>query len=252
MSYATDISSQPSVGSKEFTKPKVGCAGSTPKEKPGSESKLILDVLKQIVEPPAQSLPGKAEVVVHDLNQLPDSIVAVAGELTGREPGDPATDFLLEKSATGNFRTEVGYGTVLDNGLQLKSTTIIIKDSGDVPVAALCINGDMAPWMYLQEVITQILPDSQTAAVGIAAPTESFARTVEELADSIVARAVHEQGIPTKLMQKEHKIAVVRSAKSRGLFMLRGAIEMLAEELDVTRFTIYNYLSEISGEETND
>ncbi len=50
-------------------------------------------------------------------------------------------------------------------------------------------------------------------------------------------------------MHKRHKLEVVRNLKSRGMFLLRDAVDMIATSLGVTRFTIYNYLNEIGDEE---
>jgi len=49
--------------------------------------------------------------------------------------------------------------------------------------------------------------------------------------------------------QKRHKIAVVNDLKDRGFFMLKESVEMAAQALQVTRFTIYNYLNELGNEE---
>ena len=58
--------------------------------------------------------------------------------------------------------------------------------------------------------------------------------------------------VPVELMQKRHKVAVVRDLKDRGMFHLRDAIDMIATTLGVTRFTIYNYLNEIADEDAVD
>ena len=50
-------------------------------------------------------------------------------------------------------------------------------------------------------------------------------------------------------MQKRHKIAVVNDLKDRGFFMLKESVEMAAQALQVTRFTIYNYLNELGNDE---
>ncbi len=42
------------------------------------------------------------------------------------------------------------------------------------------------------------------------------------------------------------KQAAVRLLEERGAFLLRGAVEDVAETMGVSRITIYNYLSAIS------
>ena len=51
-------------------------------------------------------------------------------------------------------------------------------------------------------------------------------------------------------MQKKHKIAVVHLLKERGFFMLKESVGMAAQALQVTRFTVYNYLNELGNEES--
>jgi predicted transcriptional regulator YheO len=49
-------------------------------------------------------------------------------------------------------------------------------------------------------------------------------------------------------MKKPHKLGVVAELLDHGVFQIRDAVEFVAEKLDVSRFTIYNYLNEIEAE----
>ncbi len=53
--------------------------------------------------------------------------------------------------------------------------------------------------------------------------------------------------MPVELMKKQHKAAVVRELDEAGYFLIKDAVDFLAAELKVTRYTIYNYLNEIRG-----
>jgi predicted transcriptional regulator YheO len=185
--------------------------------------------------------------VLHDLALLPHSIVAVAGTLTGREAGGPATNLLLQAAESGEFVSAHGYLSKHSDGRDLRSSTTILRDSNDVPVAALCINSDITTWRTIADLALSMLP-TPPAAVTPSADGEQFVRTVDELAQHLLTRAVHAQGIPTDLMHKRHKLAVVHDLKKQGFFTLREAAELAAEALGVSRFTIYNYLNEIGTE----
>ena len=43
------------------------------------------------------------------------------------------------------------------------------------------------------------------------------------------------------------QVAVVRELDEAGFFLIRDSVDHLAGELDVTRYTIYNYLNEVRG-----
>jgi len=218
-------------------------------------------MFSQLVEPLGQSLPRSSEVVLHDLSLLPDSIVAIYGDVTGRRVGDPATDLLLEKMSDSSEDHMVGYETTLPDGRRIRSSTMIIRDVSGAPVAALCINSDLSVWISAQRLAEAMLKSRhpQDGAVAEAGPAvlfegqgsrpEVFARNVDELAAHLIHRAIASQAVPVELMQKRHKLEVVRQLKGRGMFLLRDAVDMIATSLGVSRFTIYNYLNEIADED---
>lgn len=214
-----------------------------------NEHDQIISTLQQLVEPIRATLVGPAEVIVHDLTRLPNSIIAISGDVTGRSIGDPATDKLLDAVASGNLHTSIGYRTTSPSGKELLSTTVIIRNSTNQPVAALCINRDISGWEALHSLTGELAGLSlPMCAEEEQATTEVFVRDVDELATLLLSRAVAESGVRVDEMRKEHKVEVVRLLKARGFFLLRDAAEMAAEALHCTRFSIYNYLNEIEGE----
>ena len=127
------------------------------------DAEQVLATLAMLVEPLSRAMPEDSEVVLHDLRRLPNSIVAVAGDVTGRSVGGPATDLLLRKAAAGTIATTVGYETRLPDGRSLRSTTIVVKDAQGIPVAALCINSDVMIWQAVRAIAESMLPQERIA-----------------------------------------------------------------------------------------
>ncbi|WP_427015934.1 helix-turn-helix transcriptional regulator [Pseudarthrobacter sp. P1] len=226
------------------------------------DGERLLAVFSQLVEPIGRSLPASSEVVLHDLSLLPNSIVAVYGDVTGRRVGDPATDLLLRGLSSGHFETTVGYETKLPDGRRLKSSTMIIRDVSGNAVAAFCINSDISVWQSVAHIASLMVGANPPVAGAVAPPAavvletethggadlgEVFVKDVDELAALLMCQAIAETGVPVELMHKTHKVEVVRNLKARGMFLLRDAVEMIASSLNCTRFTIYNYLNEINA-----
>ncbi len=211
-----------------------------------NEATTILRTLRTLVEPLAQLLPGDCEVALHDLSRLPNSIVAIAGDLTGRKIGDPATDLLLRMAQKGDYKTALGYGSRKPDGGVLSSSTIIFNATDGTAVAAMCINCDTWMWQLVAETARKMLPPES----GIPDTEEEFARDVDELASQLLSQAIAASTVPVDLMKKSHKILLVRDLRDRGFFTLRKAAETAAEALGVSRFTIYNYLNELERQET--
>jgi hypothetical protein len=66
--------------------------------------------------------------------------------------------------------------------------------------------------------------------------------------DRLLVAAEIEQGRPLTDLDRETKQEVVRRLDAQGAFVIRRAVEDVADRLGVSRFTIYNYLNAISGE----
>lgn len=205
---------------------------------------VIIRTLCQLAEPVAAVLPGECEVVVHDLSRLPNSIVAIAGNLTGRTPGGPATDKLLRDAAEGTLTTKLGYTGHSHDGRTLRSSTIIFRETDGSPVAAFCINNDTQSWQVAEQLVRSMLPWHTGEP-----EAEEMVHDVDELSQQLLTSALAAVTTPVELMQKRHKLSVVRDLKARGFFSLRESAETAAQALGVTRFSIYNYLREIAEEE---
>lgn len=228
------------------------------------EAEHLLRVLDAVVQTLGSALPSSVEIVLHDLDRLPNSIVSVSGDVTRRSIGDPATDVLLQAIVSGQADSMVGYQTRLPDGRELRSSTQIVRDSLGHQVAAVCVNADVTAWLQMRDLVTRVLQPLSASGPASAAPAavvpdeprevpggtaaasgERFPKDVDELAAHLLSDAVEAIGIPVDLMKKEHKLAVVARLRQRGMFLLRDAVEMVAAHLHVTRFTIYNYLNEI-------
>ncbi|KZB80147.1 aminotransferase class V-fold PLP-dependent enzyme [Amycolatopsis regifaucium] len=190
----------------------------------------LLTALVPAVHALAAMLGPGNEVLLHDLSRLPDSIVAIAGDLTGRTVGGPMTDLLLGLVRRGTTQDLTNYETHGPDGRAIRSSTLFLRDADGVAIGCLCVNR---------------LSDGSPNADGH--EPETFPPDVDSLQRFLVGRAVAKAGIPVDLMKKRHKAAVVRELDEAGFFLIKDSVDHLAGELDVTRYTIYNYLNEIRG-----
>ena len=48
-------------------------------------------------------------------------------------------------------------------------------------------------------------------------------------------------------MNRENRIEKIRFMDNKGIFLMKGAVELVAEKLDVKVVTVYSYLDEVRG-----
>jgi len=207
----------------------------------------IISALCEIVPPLAQAIGEDVEVVVHELSHPQDSLIAMAGDVTGRSVGAPLTDMFQGMLLRGEIEDRINYSTRTADGRQLRSSTIFIRDENGEPLACLCINFDITKWLIARHVTTafcstESLEDDQA---------ESFDGDVVSMLERNIEEALAEDAVPVAMMKKEDKLRVVRRLEQVGVFQIKGAVASVAAALDVSRYTIYNYLDEIRGEKTD-
>lgn len=211
-----------------------------------AEAERVSRVLLPLLEPLQAMFGPRSEVVLHDLSRLPNSVVGIAGTLSGRQPGAPATDLGLESHAgKGLPATTIGYRTVMPGGVVCRSSTVLLHGDHHRPVVALCVNTDVRALTAAHEVLGELL----AGWVPSSGQSEHFYEDVASLTTDLLQRAVDSVGVPVPAMSRTHKMEVVRELDRRGFFVIREAAETAGEALQVTRFTIYNYLNELRSAE---
>jgi len=207
----------------------------------------IIKSLIPVVKTISATFGKNCEVVLHDFSGPQHSIISIEnGHVTGRKVGDPITDFALASLKEGGFGDGsqdklLNYKTKTKDGRILKSSSVFIKDEKNKIVGCLCINYDMTGHLMFQNIINELCTINELNEE----TEETFVKDVDEILDSIIGKAIEEVNKPISLMQKEDNLRVVEIVDKKGGFMIKGSIDQLAQSLNVSRYTIYNYLDEL-------
>ncbi len=220
---------------------------------PSTGSKrLTLESLKPIVYAIAETIGRNCEVILHDLSDPEPSIIAIAnGHVTGRKEGDSITDLALEYIRRGPKKGDrlVNYATKSPDGRPLKSTTVFLRNEDGVIIGFLCINMDISQASvakaFLEDLtqVTNLEPSGEESSPG------TFAPNIGQLLRTAITRAVEDVGKPPNFMGREDKLRVVSALDEKGMFLIKGAVEKVAEALGVSRYSVYNYLDEVRARE---
>ena len=205
--------------------------------------KHILHALEPVVEAIAKIFGSNCEVVLHSLEDLKHSVIKIEnGYITGREIGSPLTDFgikiLKDPNLLTNEVTDVYY-TKTKDGKTLKSITTLIKNDEGKIIGLLCINFNLsAPLIdFLQDFLSSPKTSIKTR--------EHFVSSVQELINNSLNEAISKVNKKRVISNLEKNKFIVSELYSNGIFDIKDAIDIVAQELGVSRYTIYNYLREV-------
>jgi len=206
------------------------------KKTASSEQGLLLDQVKHIAAGLGATLAPFCEVVVHDLRHPEHAILAIHNNLSGRQPGDPATELGLARIADAQYPQVIAnYANHFPDGRSAKSTSIGIKDGSGRFVAALCINVDLSLFNGLQNVIAQF-----GSIAGDAGVQETLEGGGSDAIRVRIDRFAARLATTPRALRAADRRALVGELKAAGCLDIRRAMETVAQHLGVSRATVYS------------
>lgn len=199
--------------------------------------KLILESYKIMIEGLAKYLPNSYELVLHSLENLEESVIAIYnGEHTGRKVGAPITDLalnLLEQINNGN-EDSIVYFSKNSRGEPLKSTTIAIRGDDKRTIGLVCIN------MYLNTPFKDIL-DSY-----VPQQLNSFTETYKQSSDDLIKETY--EMVKTDVLaddsilpSNKNKIIIER-LYDKGIFQMKDAVYKIETLMNISKNTVYLHI----------
>lgn len=214
----------------------------------GSKLHPTLKAFIPFVKGLAETFGSNCEVVLHDFSDLQHSIVAIEnGHVTGRSVGSPMMEASLKLYVSEKVDEDnINYTGKSADGRVLKSSTMFVKDEKGKVLGCLCINYDITELVAVQRVMNDLMKVSgKDLGIKAEEQTDEVFNVVSGVLKDIVNDTIQIIGKPIIYLSKEEKVNIVEILDQKGAFLIKGAIDYVAEVLCVSRYTIYNYLDEI-------
>ncbi len=209
---------------------------------------LDFDFLIRFLEGLQKFLGENSEILIHDYRKGYDHTIVYAlnPAVSGRAVGG---------SPKGGMITQLGkdIGPMKDsiqtfsNGPKdrfYKSFTTLIPDENGKIVGSVCVNLDVSDLLNAQRALGAFVQYPMTHH----APTNDIdalaTKNVDDILKYYMKQAELLVGKPMGLMNKEEKIRALDYLDQKGVFKISKTSVLLCETLQVSKYTLYNYLEE--------
>ena len=219
------------------------------------------------------------EAVLHDLSDPVHSVIYVVnGTVTDRQIGQ-GFRHLVKEMLLAQATDPQGSDVLSDWWFHwqeklIRCVTLLIRDPSGQLIGALCVNQDVT--LEYQEfgrikrllpglagvtpdlseaeqfclntqnnerISTEVTQEKSSSDAGFIAPKESVLDAVYGLIDRIVSES--QSSDEGGLRSKNARLDVLRFMDTRGVFLVKGAIEHAAEQLGVSKVIVYSDLDQI-------
>lgn len=223
--------------------------------------RVFLEQYIPLAEMLVQTFGQDVEVVLHDLTIPERSVVYVANaSVTGRKLGDSFDQLVRQVILSARLQDNfvANYYFTAANGKFIRSSTLLLRDTNNKLQGALCINIDTTKiteqieWLqaqlpgmqqYTNRVRTDIAQaDDLKSEDGLEADdSQNIVAMVTAIIDNIL------KGSLPEMLTREERVAKIKFMDAKGIFLMKGSIELVAEKLGVNKVTVYSYLDEARG-----
>lgn len=202
-----------------------------------------------------QAMGSNCEVVLHDLTNPENSIIAIAnGHVSGRKLGGPTTDLVLkvmkeglegEKSFIANYNARIK-----NNGI-CRSSSFFIRDESNKIVGVLCVNLDISKFVEAKKLLDNLISCETQPCLSVKSTAdvidvfEDLHSSIEDVLTAIIDNVLNKYEVTPDRLSLDEKIDVVRRLNENGLFLLKGGLNELAKRMQVSEPTIYRYLNKL-------
>jgi predicted transcriptional regulator YheO len=212
-----------------------------------SEKSIMVGVLSRVGEALCRTIGPQCEVVIHDLGDMEHSIVWIMGAVTERKVGGCMTAKGLSLVHSGHTQDNYNYTTRTRSGKMVRSSLVFVRDGKGRPIISVEINFDTSPFVAFQPSLEALTDPDEAYDF-----QDAFIDDAPVMLETMLQQAVSLVGKPVPNMSKPDRLRVVQILDEAGAFELRKAVPAVASYLDVTRFTIHNYLNEIREDAAED
>ena len=200
----------------------------------------FLKSLEPLMEGIARSLGAHSEIVLHSLGDLAHSVVQIKnGYVTGREVGAPITNLALNllAQALETHQDVIGpYLSTTANGRTVKSVTTLLRNRGGHPIGFFCINVD------LDVSLVEFVRGFSAIHDGAGPSPEIYPLELPDLIRKSLAEEMPAIAGRTGISASEKNRLLVLALEQKHIFSIKGAVDLVAREMGVSRHTIYNNL----------
>ncbi len=205
----------------------------------------VLETYIPIAKLISKTFGSHCEVIIHDFSNPQNSVVHTENNtVTNREVGESFTEyFVTEVLLSRKFNHDCSANYMMDgkDGKKIKSSTALIRDTGGKVIGALCVNIDLSRLNGVVDELSSLLglPDYTAQTPEDSEPIT----TIREIVNDIIDRTIDDQDVDS--MSREQKISLIRFMNDKELFSIKGALEKVAERMNISKVTVYSYLDEI-------
>lgn len=174
---------------------------------------------------------------------------------TGVEAGAPLSSnerYFIDHEEIGSLPFVVNYKSLTQDLQKLRSSTFFYKDGEGRIEYMLSVTIKVDEFLYLRDVMNMFVNGSPHQSLVETDRIDEVAKldiSAHELIEAVVFEGQKRYNVNVERMNKLEKQSLIREMRSRGVFLIKGAVTEAAKRLGYSETTVYRYLQKLENDE---
>lgn len=190
----------------------------------------------------------KYEILLQDFSRPKQSIIHIANPgISGKNVGDSFSN-IFESLELGEYEGDRNCNKikVLPGGKRVKVNAQFLRNEKGKVTGCLCILKDITGRDEAMRLLMDLAGDQEILLTMKKEMKHKDAENVLSIAEDIIDHIMQEY--QDKKLSREDKIQIIRFMNEKGIFLIKGTVDMVAERLGTAKVTIYSYLDIVKKE----
>ncbi len=196
---------------------------------------MTINTYEHIAEAVCRLFSPLVEVVLHDLKT--NTITGIYNPFSGRSIGDES---LLNIEVQPSQWPDIfePYEKIDSDGKKLKSISITLRDERSRPIGLMCINFDTSRFEEIKQFLELFCKNTAKEK-----PPLLFKEDWKDKIHTYIHSYTLSLNKNISSLSKREKIDLIHKLEAEGAFEAKNAAVYIGSLLDISRATVYNYLT---------
>ncbi len=188
-----------------------------------------------------------------DRDEVEGTVVSVSGTTTNANIGDPLPGFIDTHIREKGMTSQYGFINKAFPSLVLRTSLEFLKDEEGKAIGCICIHHNIVHIKMITSFLDELtrpnnLEDEDEESSNANGEGRQYtASNIQGFLDNIISEFLEEhlEANNFAALDKNDKLDLIKELDRRGVFLVKGAVNLIAKRINVSKFSIYNYLDEI-------
>lgn len=175
------------------------------------------------------------------------AVLATKGHILSESPGDDMPEYINQYIKKNGYKDFYGFINKQQTGFLLRTSLHFIHGVRNNVIGCLCISHNMMHIRMVISFLEELYKPEKYLKEEELDERESQYNNIQDFVSTIIDNFLMEtmDGKDFESLPKKEKLVLIQGLEDKGIFLVKGSVELIAKKVNLTKFAIYNYLDEI-------